>query len=130
MYRAGDWVIPLVGQHKGEEMSISSVRMFATDSGYYLKGDREGGLYEPRQVKFSRERENGNPCGRPCVPRLHEILGTCDCCRGKCFCVLQDAVARASVREALEEKRRSADNIVEFPGHGKRKKEGESDGET
>lgn len=80
MHRAGDQVCVLDGPDKGRTLQISSVRMFATDNGYYLRGG--AGLYRPEQVRLARGRAEGNPCGSECV---HEHLPVCDHCLGQCM---------------------------------------------
>jgi len=87
MHRAGDWVTILSGPGAGETREITHVRMFATDNGYHLRGG--DGLYGPRQVALARERTDGNPCGAPCSERSHNLIGTCDHCRGACICHLR-----------------------------------------
>lgn len=84
MYKAGDHVLILIGEETGKTLPITSVRMFATDRGYYVRGGE--GLYAPDQVRLVRERENGNPCGQLCDQRSHQTLKTCDHCRGVCTC--------------------------------------------
>ncbi|MGV9278028.1 hypothetical protein [Streptomyces griseosporeus] len=91
MYRAGDTVLVLEGPEAGQSLMISSVRMFATDNGYYLRGG--SGLYSPKQVQLAAERTGGNPCGEPCNDRKHDLIGTCDHCRGQCNCALYRALA-------------------------------------
>jgi hypothetical protein len=86
MYKAGDWLVVLDGPGKGKTLKVTSVRMFATDNGYYLAG--EAGLYPPPMVALARERTSGNPCSNPCDDRRHRALGTCDHCRGVCHCHL------------------------------------------
>lgn len=81
MYRAGDHVLVRVGRHAGHVLEIASVRMFATDNGYYLH-DGEG-LYAPNQVELAQERA-GNPCGTACDTRSHNLIGACDHCLGNC----------------------------------------------
>ncbi|BBB01109.1 hypothetical protein RVR_8365 [Actinacidiphila reveromycinica] len=55
--------------------------MFATDAGYYLRGG--DGLYAPRDVELV-ERAASNPCGAACDERDHDLIRTCDHCRGAC----------------------------------------------
>ncbi|MEU1134439.1 hypothetical protein ABZ383_32040 [Streptomyces sp. NPDC005900] len=81
-YKAGDWLTILDGPGHGTTLQVNSVRMFATDNGYYLTGG--AGLYSPQMVTLARERTNGNPCGAPCDTALHHLIGTCDHCRGVC----------------------------------------------
>ncbi|GGV19843.1 hypothetical protein GCM10010275_71890 [Streptomyces litmocidini] len=75
--KAGDHVLITAGFGAGETREITSVRMFATDSGYYLRGG--DGLYEHRNVALARERT-----GNPCDTRSHDLIDTCDHCRGIC----------------------------------------------
>ncbi|MDV9186829.1 hypothetical protein R6L23_01015 [Streptomyces sp. SR27] len=84
MHMAGDWLTVLDGPDKGKTLPVASVRMFATDNGYYLVGG--AGLYDPRMVVLTCERSDGNPCGAPCDDRQHDALKTCDHCRGMCRC--------------------------------------------
>jgi hypothetical protein len=84
VYKAGDWLTVLDGPDEGRTLRVSSVRTFATDSGYYLSGG--AGLYGPRQVSLARERTGGNPCGKPCDTHVHDVIKTCDHCRGVCSC--------------------------------------------
>ena len=84
MYLAGDVLRVTSGPDEGKEMAVVSVRMFATDSGYYLKGGQ--GLYGPSEVELAHRREGGNPCGTECSTRSHDLIDTCDHCRGVCFC--------------------------------------------
>ncbi|MFH8257578.1 hypothetical protein [Streptomyces roseolus] len=88
---AGDIVLVLEGPEKGQTLAVSSVRMFAADNGYYLKGG--SGLYPPKQVKLVAERPAGNPCGAECEEREHDLVGTCYHCRGQCFCTLRREIA-------------------------------------
>lgn len=85
-HRAGDTVLVLEGPDKGRALTVSSVRMFATDNGYYLQGG--SGLYSPQQVELAAERTDGNPCGATCDARKHSVIDTCDHCRGTCRCAL------------------------------------------
>lgn len=86
MHKAGDLVTVLDGPDQGQTLPIRSVRMFATDNGYYLVGG--AGLYSPHMVALARERTHGNPCGEPCDARAHREVETCDHCRGVCHCHL------------------------------------------
>jgi hypothetical protein len=81
-HKAGDSVLVLTGPDTGQTLVVTSVRMFAADPGYYLRGG--SGLYPPGQVQLAAERADGNPCGTACDPRTHDALGTCDHCRGTC----------------------------------------------
>ncbi|MGQ4393822.1 hypothetical protein ACN6K5_003608 [Streptomyces violaceoruber] len=90
-HKAGDTVLVLDGPEKGRRLTVSSVRMFATDNGYYLKGG--DGLYSPKQVELAAERTAGNPCGSACEERKHDLIDTCDHCRGVCFCWLDREMA-------------------------------------
>jgi hypothetical protein len=83
-YKAGDIVTVTIGPNAGLIAEITSVRMFATDSGYYLRGGE--GLYAHRDVIFTRARTDGNPCGKPCSTSDHAAIDTCDHCRGVCLC--------------------------------------------
>jgi hypothetical protein len=88
MYRAGDLIaITADGPDKGRIVEITSVRMFATDSGYFAK-DIDG-LLPPNIVTLARERTGGNPCGTPCNDRRHTLIDTCERCRGVCRCWLK-----------------------------------------
>jgi len=87
MYRAGDWVTITAGELQGQTLEIAAVRMFATDRGYYFRG--VDGLIPSDRVSLARERIGGNPCGTECDGRRHELIGTCDHCRGKCHCYLR-----------------------------------------
>jgi hypothetical protein len=82
MHRAGDWLTVLDGPGKGCTLPVASVRMYATDNGYYLIGG--GGLYRPHQVTLARERTDSNPCNQPCDDQKHKLTDTCDHCRGVC----------------------------------------------
>lgn len=84
MYRAGDQVKILIGALTGTVRTVHSVRMYATDKGYYVRGGE--GLYGPDQVEFVAASPDGNPCGAPCDDRTHESAGYthCDHCRGAC----------------------------------------------
>jgi hypothetical protein len=82
MHLAGDWLTVVDGPDKGQTLPVASVRMYATDNGYYLVGGN--GLYRPREVTLARGRTGGNPCGSPCDGRSHELVDTCDHCRGMC----------------------------------------------
>ncbi len=84
MHKAGDLVTVLEGPDKGRALTVRSVRMFATDNGYYLAGG--AGLYGPRMVALKQERTGGNPCREPCDAREHGLIRTCDHCRGVCSC--------------------------------------------
>jgi hypothetical protein len=84
MHRAGDWITVTDGALKGQTFEIASVRMFATDNGYWVKG--ADGLLPPNQVALARERAGGNPCGTDCTKHKHDLIGTCDHCRGVCLC--------------------------------------------
>lgn len=84
MYRAGDWITVTDGELQGQTVQITSVRMFATDAGYWAKG--VDGLLPPNRVVLAHERSGGNPCGAQCSVRAHELIGTCDHCRGVCLC--------------------------------------------
>jgi hypothetical protein len=85
MHRAGDLItITIDGPLKGRTVEITAVRMFATDSGYYAKGI--DGLLDPKDVTLTQERTGGNPCGTDCDPRSHDLVHTCDHCRGVCLC--------------------------------------------
>ncbi|MFJ4152769.1 hypothetical protein ACIP10_35070 [Streptomyces galbus] len=88
---AGDAVLVLEGPGKGQTLTISSVRTFATDNGYHLRG--ASGLYSPRQVELVAERLDGNPCGTTCDQGQHDALSTCDHCRGTCTCALRRELA-------------------------------------
>ncbi|MGW3387318.1 hypothetical protein [Streptomyces cinereoruber] len=90
-HKAGDEVLVLEGPEKGQTLTVSAVRMFAADNGYYLKGG--SGLYPPKQVELVTERPNGNPCGAECDERNHDLVNTCDHCRGACFCTLRQEIA-------------------------------------
>jgi hypothetical protein len=81
----------LEGPEKGQTLPVSSVRMFATDNGYYLKGG--SGLYSPKQVELAAGRTAGNPCGAPCEDRKHDLIDTCDHCCGVCYCILRREMA-------------------------------------
>jgi len=83
-YRAGDIVTIINGPYNGHTSVILSVRMFATDSGYYLRGI--DGLVSHKNVALAEERQGTNPCGTECSPRQHDLLDTCDHCRGVCLC--------------------------------------------
>ncbi|MGW2594771.1 hypothetical protein ACWCXC_31520 [Streptomyces sp. NPDC001515] len=91
MYKAGDKLTVHVGTLAGQVREITSVRVFATDNGYYVKGGE--GLYGPDQVSLYAERTGGNPCGADCDARDHRMIGVCDHCTGKCFGGHADAVA-------------------------------------
>jgi hypothetical protein len=94
-FKAGDFVTIIRGPGTGKTHEIAAVRMFATDSGYYLHdGD---GLYAHRDVVLAHERTNGNPCGTPCSDRDHESLDTCEHCRGTCFCRLLNTPAEKRI---------------------------------
>jgi hypothetical protein len=80
-YKAGDHVTITHGPGAGETREIASVRMFATDSGYYLRG--RDGLYSHRDVRLARQ-SDGNPCGHSCDAQDHRLIRTCDHCRGIC----------------------------------------------
>lgn len=82
MHKAGDWLTILEGPSNGKTLEVMSVRMFASDGGYYLVGG--AGLYSPRMVALARERTGGNPCGQAFDDRMHDLLKTCDHCRGMC----------------------------------------------
>ncbi|MYU24616.1 hypothetical protein [Streptomyces sp. SID8352] len=84
--KAGDRVSVLEGPERGQCLTVSAVRMFATDSGYYLRGG--SGLYPPAHVELASARADGNPCGSSCEDRTHDLIGTCDHCRGVCHCTL------------------------------------------
>jgi hypothetical protein len=86
MHKAGDWLTIVDGPDQGATLQVVSVRMFATDNGYYLAGG--AGLYSPGRVVLARERTDGNPCGAPCDDHQHDELRTCDHCRGMCLCHL------------------------------------------
>lgn len=88
-HKAGDTVRVLEGPGMGRELVVSSVRMFATDNGYYLHGG--DGLYPPKQVELVTERTGGNPCGTECDSRKHNLVDTCDHCRGVCQCTAHRA---------------------------------------
>ncbi|TKS96317.1 hypothetical protein [Streptomyces lasalocidi] len=96
-HRAGDSVLVLEGPEKGQTLTVSSVRMFATDNGYYLRGG--SGLYSPKTVKLVAERPEGNPCSTACDQGKHDALGTCDHCRGTCACASNRAVTRTHAIE-------------------------------
>ncbi|KAB7835709.1 hypothetical protein [Streptomyces mobaraensis] len=74
----------LEGPDEGKILMIQSVRMFATDNGYYLAGG--AGLYHPQMVALERERVSGNPCGTLCDAQEHRLITTCGHCRGVCPC--------------------------------------------
>ncbi|RSN55596.1 hypothetical protein DMH12_15365 [Streptomyces sp. WAC 04229] len=103
-HKAGDQVRVLEGPESGQTLTVSSVRMFATDNGYYLKGG--SGLYSPHQVELAAERITGNPCGAACVERKHDLIGVCDHCRGECRCWLdrEMAVVRAAAADRATDK--------------------------
>lgn len=82
MYKAGDTVLLKIGHLKGQERQIVRVRMFATDSGYYV-ADGEGGLYGPDQVELVQAGA-GNPCKQDCDARSHSLINVCAHCLGKC----------------------------------------------
>jgi hypothetical protein len=82
-HRAGDWVLVLAGQQKGQRLTVTSVRMFAADPGYYLRGG--SALYAPGQVRLAAERVVGNRCGSACDPSKHDAVGTCDHWRGDVY---------------------------------------------
>ncbi|MFE9735452.1 hypothetical protein ACFYO9_33915 [Streptomyces sp. NPDC005863] len=84
MHRAGDHVTVLDGPEAGQTLPIVSVRKYATDNGYYLRGG--SGLYAPRQVELATERAGGNPCGSACDEHVHGLVGDCDHCLGRCRC--------------------------------------------
>lgn len=90
-HKAGDTLLVLEGPEKGHHLVVSSARMFATDNGYYLRGG--AGLYSPKQVELVAERTDGNPCGAVCDARKHDLMGTCDHCRGECLCWLDHELA-------------------------------------
>lgn len=83
-HEAGDKVLVLEGPEEGQVLVVRSVRKYATDNGYYLHGG--SGLYSPRQVELSEKRTGGNPCGKSCEKRVHDLVGDCEHCMGKCFC--------------------------------------------
>lgn len=83
MYRAGDVVQVVAGAAAGHVGTVSSVRWFAADRGYYCGA---GGLIPAADVVLMRVRDGGNPCGVGCDMRLHEDVGSCEHCRGVCDC--------------------------------------------
>lgn len=87
MHKADDRPTVLTGPGRGKTLEVVSVRMFATDNGYYLASG--AGLYSTDMVALARERVNGNPCGDPCSEVEHEALRTCDHCRRVCACRLR-----------------------------------------
>ncbi|TKS96341.1 hypothetical protein [Streptomyces lasalocidi] len=89
-HKAGDSVLVLTGPDRGQTLVVASVRMFAADPGYYLRGGK--GLYSPGQVQLAAERADGNPCGTACNPGQHSALGTCEHCRGTCTELLDHQV--------------------------------------
>jgi hypothetical protein len=86
-YKAGDIVTVINGPHNGQTATIGSVRMFASDSGYYLNGI--DGLVSHKNVALHQERQGPNPCGSPCIQKDHDLLDTCDHCRGVCLCSIR-----------------------------------------
>lgn len=94
MYRAGDKVRILRGHGKGTVKEILSVRMYASDAGYYLPDERYGpGLHLAWNVELVALRTGGNPCRADCDTHAHETTradgydGHCDHCRGRCHVV-------------------------------------------
>lgn len=95
MHRAGD-ILRITGRyHTGEEKAVSSVRMYATDNGYYFRG--VDGLIPPKDTELVRRHEGPNPCGSVCE-RADEAH-TCYCCRGVCWCEVQRSVAERAAEE-------------------------------
>lgn len=93
LHRAGDLVRIIGRWHTGEEKVVSSVRMYATDNGYYFHG--VDGLIPPKDVELVRRHEGPvNPCGSEC--EREDVSHTCYCCRGVCWCEIKDRVAARS----------------------------------
>lgn len=88
MHRAGDEVTVLEGPEKGRTLQITSVRKYASDNGYHLRGG--SGLYPPRRVRLARERTEGNPCATACE---HDRVEDCQHCLGQCSCALRREMA-------------------------------------
>lgn len=85
-YRAGDIVEVVAGPGVGLVAPVSTVRVFAADCGYYLRGGE--GLYAPQDVQLVSRREGGNPCGTVCDDSQHDAHGICEHCQGVCRCWL------------------------------------------
>lgn len=112
MYRVGD-ILRIIGKHHtGEEKAVSSVRMYATDNGYYFPG--VDGLVPPRDVELVRRSKDGNPCGVVCE-RDEDPRHTCEHCRGVCFCEVNKRVSAEQTEELREAARILRDVAPSLP---------------